>query len=464
MRLIELIHTTSFRLAIAFLVLFAVASGALFAFLSWETRDFLTDRTDEWLLREAGTLSALDDQTIISRLSARESLSAVRERPISLFDPQGHLLAGSTMTLPVYDVNKSNPHNFATKRADERAHFRGLVKRLSSGNTLLIAQDVGELREFNDVLTNAMILGAAVTAALGLLGAAFIGAGSVRQIHTISDVTRNIMSGDLTQRLPVLGGSGDVRRLVKVVNSMLDEIERLMHEVKGVCDNIAHDMRTPLTRMLAGLERARRRAVTADEYADYVDGAIVETQGMLKTFSALLRISEIEDGARRAGFVSVDMRTVISDAVELYEPLAEEREIRLSVDFGEVPVRILGDPSLLFEAVGNLIDNAIKFTPRGGAAKVTLEGHLKRPRLTVEDNGQGIPSQEKELVLKRFHRGEKSRHEPGNGLGLSLVAAIARLHRIDLSFGEQKIGCKIVLEFNHNEQGRALSSDTSLLS
>jgi signal transduction histidine kinase len=437
MRLIELVHTTSFRLAIAFLVLFAVASGALFAFLSWETRDFLTDRTDEWLLREVNTFSPLDDQAITLRLATRESVNAVKERPISLFDPHGVLLAGSPMTLPAADKTKP-----------------GVMRSLPSGNTLLIAQDVGELREFNDVLTNAMILGAAVTAALGLLGAAFIGAGSVRQIHTISDATRNIMSGDLTQRLPALGGSGDVRRLVKVVNSMLDEIERLMHEVKGVCDNIAHDMRTPLTRMLAGLERARRRAVTADEYAEYVDGAIVETQSMLKTFSALLRISEIEDGARRAGFVPVDMKTVVSDAVDLYEPLAEERGVELSVDFGTVPLSILGDPSLLFEAVGNLVDNAIKFTPRGGAVKVTLDGHLKRPRLSVGDTGPGIPPQEKELVLQRFHRGERSRHEPGNGLGLSLVSAIARLHGIDLSLGEQKTGCNVILEFNSHEQGR----------
>lgn len=456
MRLIELLHTTSFRLAIAFLVLFAVASGALFAFLSWETRDFLTDRTDEWLLREVNTFSPLDDQAITSRLATRESVNAVKERPISLFDPRGVLVAGSPMTLPAADKIKPDPHNFAALRAGKRAHFRGVMKSLPSGNTLLIAQDVGELREFNDVLTNAMILGAAVTAALGLLGAAFIGAGSVRQIHTISDATRNIMSGDLTQRLPALGGSGDVRRLVKVVNSMLDEIERLMHEVKGVCDNIAHDMRTPLTRMLAGLERARRRAVTADDYAEYVDGAIVETQSMLKTFSALLRISEIEDGARRAGFVPVDMKTVISDAVDLYEPLAEERGVELSVDFGAVPLSILGDPSLLFEAVGNLVDNAIKFTPRGGAVKITLDGHLKRPRLSVEDTGPGIPPQEKELVLQRFHRGERSRHEPGNGLGLSLVAAIARLHGIDLSLGEQKSGCNVILEFNSHEQGRTL--------
>jgi signal transduction histidine kinase len=235
--------------------------------------------------------------------------------------------------------------------------------------------------------------------------------------------------------------------LATVVNEMLDEIEHLMHEVKGVCDNIAHDMRTPLTRLLAGLERARRRSATADEYAASIDDAVIEIQGILKTFSALLRISEVEDGIRRSGFQPVSLASIARDAIEFYEPFAEERGVDLALigDDDEAGM-VLGDASLLFEAISNLTDNAIKFTPEGGRATITLQQVGDRISLAVEDTGCGIPPEEVEAVLRRFHRTERSRHEPGNGLGLSLVSAIARLHGMGLSIEQPPVGCRIVLD------------------
>ncbi|MBZ5763393.1 HAMP domain-containing protein [Rhizobium sp. VS19-DR104.2] len=446
MRLIELVRTTSFRLALTFLVLFSIAAASLFAFVAWQTSDFISQRTDEWLLKEMSGLQDVPPDVIRTRLVARQANGLSLERSFALFDANGKLLAGSDIPLPSNAASATTPFDFKVRVGDRRLPFRGVVRRLEHGEQLLIAQGVAEQHEFNEQLSNALLLGAVVTAVLGLFGAAFVGAGSIRRIERITRSARMIMDGDLAQRLPTGRAGGDIDRLAAVVNDMLEEIEHLMHEVKGVCDNIAHDMRTPLTRMLAGLERARRRAVTVEDYGRYVDEAVVELQGILKTFSALLRISEVEDGIRRSGFLPVDLAEIAQDAMEFYEPFAEERDVALSYrnHLGSA-VTLSGDSNLLFEAIGNLIDNAIKFTPAGGRATVTLEKIDGAIRLIVEDTGCGIPPTEAEAVLRRFHRAEPSRHTPGNGLGLSLVSAIARLHGMALGIEQPAQGSRIVL-------------------
>jgi signal transduction histidine kinase len=230
-----------------------------------------------------------------------------------------------------------------------------------------------------------------------------------------------------------------------VINDMLAELERLMQEVKGVCDNIAHDLRTPVTRLLAGLERTRRRAGSAEEYAAAIDDAVLETRSVLRTFATILRISEVESGARRAGFTNADLREVVADAVELYEPMAEEMGLSLVGASDATPVEMRGDPGLLFEAVGNLIDNALKFTPRGG--RVTVRGFSTETTVGFEvlDTGPGIPPNERDAVLRRFYRAETSRQTPGSGLGLALVVAVARLHGMDVAIGDAAPGCLITI-------------------
>jgi signal transduction histidine kinase len=228
---------------------------------------------------------------------------------------------------------------------------------------------------------------------------------------------------------------------------MLDEIERLMSEVKGVCDDIAHDLRTPLTRLLAGLERAERRALSTEDYAQAIEQAIGEARGLLVTFRALLRISEIEDSARRTGFVPVDLSRIAEDVVEFFEPLADEKHIALCFTGQVEAAWVLGDADLLFDATCNLVDNAIKFTPPSGRVEVRVNAtndgeHLE---LTVLDTGPGIPEEEREAVFRRFYRSERSRHTPGNGLGLSMVAAVARLHEMTLDVQDASPGCRIAL-------------------
>ena len=284
-----------------------------------------------------------------------------------------------------------------------------------------------------------------VVLVLGLTGGALIGAFALGRIERVTQAIERIVNGDLKERLPGGGTKGDLARLIHVVNRMLDEIERLMHEVKGVTDDIAHDLRTPLTRLLAGLERARRRASTVEEYANAVEEAIAESKGVLATFSALLRIAEVEAGARRAGFTTVDLNTVAADVTDFYEPLAERKGIALSLETAGAPAEMPGDPSLLFEAMGNLVDNAIKYTPSGGRVTLRIFGVADRLGIAVSDTGPGIPEIEREAVLRRFHRIEKCRHTPGSGLGLSLVAAVARLHGLPLALEDANPGCRVTM-------------------
>ena len=197
--------------------------------------------------------------------------------------------------------------------------------------------------------------------------------------------------------------------------------------------------------MLAGLERARRRAGSPEQYVAAIEDAIIETNSILQTFSAMLRISEVESGARRAGFTSVDLQQVATDAFEFYEPLADEKGVRLVWQPDGPAAELPGDPSLLFEAVGNLLDNAIKFTPPGGRVAVRIFSDPSRNGVEVSDNGPGIPCHERDAVLRRFYRVEHSRNTPGTGLGLALVAAVARLHGMQLVMADAAPGCRMTL-------------------
>jgi signal transduction histidine kinase len=256
------------------------------------------------------------------------------------------------------------------------------------------------------------------------------------------------MAGKLNRRLPTRGTNDDLDRLTGIVNTMLDEIERLVDEVRGVCAGIAHDLRTPMTHLRAGLERAQRRSNTADAYAQAIDAAIDQSDVVLGRFTALLRIAEIESGGRRASFGPVALDAVLRDVAELYEPLAEHRGLSLTLDT-PTPVEVTGDFDLLFGAIENLLDNALKFTPRGGwvVAGAGFDGTC--PVLHVADNGPGIDPAERKAVLRPFYRSgcAATCETPGHGLGLSLVAAIARVHDASIDIRDNRPGCKIVLRF-----------------
>jgi signal transduction histidine kinase len=440
MRLSNLPRTSSFQLSALFLALFGLSSLLLFAFLYMETASFLAGSVDGRLQRVAQADLA-QSQNIVSHLQGHALRDPENMRPFGLFDASGRVVMGQIPRLPRQPVPLRRPFEFKLLTGGREQAYRGAAYLLPSGQILFLSENIEEVHAVEAQLLRMMGWGGVLMLAVGLGGALLAANASERRISNITRAIERIVSGDLGERLPTGARSGDLDRLARLVNGMLDDIERLMREVKGVTDDIAHDMRTPLTRLLAGLERARRRARSERDYEQAVDAAIEETRSLLATFSGLLRIAEVEDGARRAGFTCVDLGKIASDATEFHAPVAEERGVTLRCEPSRGAVEMLGDPSLLFEAVSNLVDNAIKFTPAGGRVHV----RTFRCGVVVEDDGPGIPEGEREAVLRRFHRLEKSRHAPGSGLGLSLVAAVARLHGLVLAIGSASPGCRVTL-------------------
>jgi signal transduction histidine kinase len=430
----------------------------LFGFLYLQTEHYLEGRIDGWLVREHGSFSSMSRASLLQRLTAHVVADPSLERPVTLFDPVGERLAGTTLNLSPAELAalpRDIPTGFLLHQGGRQITFRGLAHRMPSGDLLLVAADTEGARSFANVLVNAFISGGLFTALLGLAGAAVVGADAVQRIDAVTKAIQRIVSGDLSKRLPTHGRTDDLDRLAHVINGMLSELERLMQEVKGVCDDIAHDLRTPLTRLLAGLERTRRCGGSAEAHAAALDEAILETRSLLETFAAMLRISEVESGARRAGFTDVELCAVLEGAAELYEPMAEEKGVRLLLvpEGGNAAMR--GDPNLLFEAVCNLVDNALKFAPIGGSVRLHSFSQDGMVGLEVVDSGPGIPLAERAAVLRRFYRAETSRHTPGSGLGLALVAAVARLHGMDLTISDAKPGCQITLARRERLDGSA---------
>lgn len=253
------------------------------------------------------------------------------------------------------------------------------------------------------------------------------------------------MAGQLSKRLAVRGSNDDFDKLARIVNEMLDEIERLMLQAKGAGEDIAHDLRTPLTRLRGRLERALSAATATTEVAVHLGTAIEDIDQILGAITAILRIAEVDHGLRRAGFREVDLVDVVREAIDLYEPIAEEKGIAIDVRVARVGA-VMGDGDLLFEAVANLLDNAIKFTPSNGRVEVFVEEGTLGPSIRVADGGPGIPAADFSKVVRRFYRADRSRQTPGTGLGLSLVASIVRLHGFGLVLEDREAGCCIELE------------------
>src|SRR3954469_18623163 len=454
----DLWGTTSFRLALLFLGLIGTGSVVVFGFLYVETAGFLVRDVDNGLAREVSVRAWRSATELERLLNERAPLDPEGRRPFALFDSSGHWIAGSRATLPQPLPPLDTPFNFTLPREGATVPYLGMLHRQPSGELLLVAQEMSHINHFERLLAAAMLSGALVVLVVGLAGGMIAGTGALGRIEGVTRAIERIINGHLSERLPSDGRGGDIDRLIQVVNRMLDEIERLMHEVKGVTDDIAHDLRTPLTRLLAGLERVRRRAPSA-EYDTAIDDAIVETKAILATFTALLRIAEVESGARRAGFGTLDLNTVAADVAELYDPVAEAKRISLSLEpSANGTAETAGDPSLLFEALSNLVDNAIKYSPSDSRVTLRVFDTHDRFGLEVSDTGPGIPEGEREAVLRRFHRVEKSRSAPGFGLGLSLVAAVAKLHDLHLAIEDASPGCRVVLWCNRQTQSERKSA------
>jgi signal transduction histidine kinase len=304
-------------------------------------------------------------------------------------------------------------------------------------------RSLADLERMRHVILRALGLSLAPALALALTAGVFMSLRALRRVKNVHETMARILSGDLHERLPLTGSGDDFDQLAAAVNRVLDEIGRLLEQLKGIGNDIAHDLRTPLSRVRARLERARAHADEAEALREAIDRAIIGLDQVLGIITALLRIGEIET-RRRAGFTPLDPVQLAREFGELYGPIAEERNIAFRLALAAVPP-IEGDRELLLEALANLLGNAIKFTPEGGEVSLEVQNTERGVAFTVRDTGPGIAPEERELVFKRFYRSDKSRHVEGSGLGLSLVKAIADLHGFEIRIEDGHPGAVFVL-------------------
>jgi signal transduction histidine kinase len=449
----RLFGSSTFRLALIYMALFGASVLILLGFIYWSTVTFMERQTDAIIDAEieglserysTGGISGLTD-LIAERLSRKPAGSSV------------YLLADASLQPMVGNLDRwpaatPTPDGWLGFHLEDQAssgdvhEARARVFRLQGGFHLLVGRDMHDLEEAQGYIIKALVWGLVVTVVLALVGGSMMSRSMVRRLEVINETSREIMQGDLSRRIPTKGSGDDFDQLTDNLNSMLDRIELLMEDVRRVSDNIAHDLRTPLSRLRQHLELLKMQAPSDEQQRESVEQALAEADGLLATFNALLRIARIESAAQRAGFADVDLAELARDVAELYEPLAENKRQRFTTNVQDA-VHIDGDRDLLFQAVANLIDNAIKYTPVGGEIELTLQAHDGGARIIVADNGPGIPAEARDQVLQRFFRLDTSRTTPGSGLGLSLVAAVVKLHRAHLLLSDNKPGLRVALDF-----------------
>ncbi|MBN3754747.1 HAMP domain-containing histidine kinase [Paraburkholderia sp. Tr-20389] len=367
-----------------------------------------------------------------------------------LFDANGKHIAGDVIEMPpsvsIDRHGKTLDRTLKIAGNEQAPVVRAKAELRANGETLLIARDLTHIFGIRETIFRALIGGGFLCLTAGVLSALALSLNQMRRIKAIRRITQRIAQGDLGQRLPV-GGRDEIDMLSSLVNHMLDEVERLMNEVKGACDGIAHDLRTPLAHVRSLLVRISERGGRHQDEALYqlIDDARRETDALLDRFRAMLRISEIGTLQRRGGFGEVNLEALVQEVGELFEPLAESREIGFAVTTSPVEA-IHGDRALLFEALSNLLDNAIKFTPDGGKVRIELKRMPSGAQIDVIDNGPGIPADERDAVLQRFYRGERTRHLAGSGLGLSIVSAVINVHDFSMHIADASPGTRITIE------------------
>ncbi len=450
----RLLRSVTFRLALVYAGLFAVSAVLLLGFVYWQTAAYLFRQADDAIEAEVATLAERYRRTGIAGLTGA-LLERVARRPAGstvylLVDERRHPLVGNLSQWP---PGAESPEGWLDFRLEEsgwpsaQAHLaRARAFQLPGNYRLLVGRDLQELTAIRALITRALAWGLPVTAALALLGAALMSRSTARRVEAVNQTARQIMGGDLSRRVPARGAGDEFDELAENLNGMLDRIEALMDDVRRVSDSIAHDLRTPLSRLRGRLEQLRGLAQQGQVDLEAVDHAVADADGLLSTFNSLLRIARAESPALRAGFADVDLPGLLRDVAELYEPVAEERGLRLAVEApGEVRTR--GDRDLLFQAFANLLDNAVKYTPAGGTVRITVAGAPERPVVVVADTGPGVPEAESRKVFQRFYRLDGARSTPGNGLGLSLVDAVARLHGMRVALEDNAPGLRVRLEF-----------------
>ena len=442
-------HTSTFRLSLLYCGVFVLVVIALLGLIYWRTAGYMARQADEVIEFELRTFHELPPQALRERIAYEMARDVRRLNVYGLFDARGNAEAGNLRSAPPGlpedgSVNRLRNVN-VLQHAEPLGELRAAALQLDSGELLVVARDTVQLTEIRRIIVHALELVGCLALLAGIAAGLLLSLQPLRRLRTIQLASERVMRGDVHARLPISGHRDELDMLAGIVNSMLDQIERLLTEVKSVCDTIAHDLRTPLTRLRAKVYRLQQDLAGQPRHHDAAERAVVEIDGLLGRFNALLRISEIEDWQRREAFAAVALQDIVGQTIELYEPLAEQRGVRLHY-IAAAPAPVHCDGELLFEAINNLVDNAIKFTPPGGHVTIALREEARGAALDIVDTGPGIPAAERDTVLQRFYRSEASRDTPGSGLGLSIVAAIVRLHHFSLQLDDANGGTRVTLQ------------------
>jgi len=403
---------------------------ALFGFIYWKIDDYLITRSDRMILVQVDFIAVLPPEQRISAIEDHLKEDSRGVQFAGLFDPKGGRLAGNLARVP--EQLRINAPAQSVQAARIRSDLgdpviRAIGRHLSNGDTLVIGRNVDETSEISHVVGEALALGLLPAFCLCLIGGAWLSLRAQKRVDDVNQRVQRIIAGNLRERLPHRNVDEPFSRLAVIVNGMLDEMETMINALSGVGNDIAHDLRTPLTRARLALERGRTNAGTVEQLQQVADKAIVGIDQALAIITALLRLAEIENSRRSAAFGGVALHEMLREICDVYEPIAEDKQIKLSVKAAD-NLEVRGDRDLLFEAIANLVDNAIKFTPEGGNVEIELVRDDRQTVVRVSDTGPGIGQQETDAVLRRFYRSDKIRNTPGVGLGLNLVSAIVKLH------------------------------------
>ena len=455
MLLTKTLYSTTFKLALISIGVFGAAVTALFGYVYWSTTTFVLSRSDSVIVAEQamlrniydasgrdGVVRAIDQHKAAARLEGGVYLLANE----SFVPVIGNLAEWPSALRGANEWGEFKSAALVPKAAASQSLFRAKWETLPDGFHLLVGRDISDLGRFADKIYAALAFTILLIFVLAAVASVSVTRRTVGRIESINATSRSIMESGLGRRIPLRGTQDEWDHLAQNLNSMLERIEGLMAEVKQVSDNVAHDLRTPLTRMRGRLEKAGIEKSVSESDQSLINETIADLDDVLRMFSSLTRISQIEATNQKIAFRKVNLLEIATAVGDLFDASAESKGGRVAV-IGDKSIRISADRDLLFDAISNLVDNAIKHGRDGGVVIVGVELKDGGAVLSIADDGPGIPPDEVEHVFKRFYRLERSRSTPGNGLGLSLVAAVVRLHGAHVALSDNKPGLKVELHF-----------------
>lgn len=445
-------RSSSSRLLGLYSSLFVVWSAILMGVMYYEVSSYLDNLAKHSLMQRQHLFSRFSGEQLVDALAVSMTFDIRGIDAYGLFDAEHRYLSGALREIP-QGLPLDGKIHMLSDCADSddptlpRDSCDAVATQAKDGRWLILMRDNGSLFAVTRIILHALLWGMSLTIVPGIVGWHLLRRRPLQRIRAIQASAEAIVAGDLTRRLPLSSRRDELDMLAAIVNAMLERIERLMNEVKGVCDNIAHDLRTPLTRLRAQLYRIQQQAEDGSPLALQLELVLAEADTLMARFRGLLRISELEDRQRRSGFMQVDPKPLLQELHDFYLPLAEEGDLVFRLQVPDMLPPLSGDRALLFEAVANLLSNSIKFTPPGGEVILRGVDEGGSTRIEVLDSGPGIAMAEREAVFQRFYRADGGNPQTGFGLGLSIVAAIVSLHGFTLEVGTSELGgARLVLD------------------